>query len=453
MMTEGVLILLCLFTAAKLRFWYDPEALGAYVDSTSFVFQALTVLVVVQLCFYYNELYNLSERISRREEIIRLGQALGAACLLLGVLYFLFPMLLVGKGVLLIAMVLVLTCVTLTRFGLEWIWQLTVPMSKVAIVGGGTLAAAVTDAMSRRADLGFELAGKIATTQPTTRSDDAGRTEGIALGHIDNLTEIVRKNNISRIVVALEDSRGALPVRDLVRLRVQGVEVEDAHTALAALTGRVWLDAVRPSWFVFSDGFRRSSLTTIVKRAIDLASSIVGLALSAPVMAAVAIAVRLDSKGPIFYKQTRVGLGEKPFELLKFRSMRADAESVSGAQWAAESDPRATRVGSFLRKYRLDELPQFINVLRGDMSLVGPRPERPVFVQQLREQIPFYDERHSVRPGVTGWAQVEYKYGSSIKDAYHKLEYDLFYLKNLSIMFDVVIMFRTVGIVLFGGGR
>jgi sugar transferase (PEP-CTERM system associated) len=449
MVTEGVLILLCLLAAAKLRFWSDPAALGDYVDSSSFVFQSLTVLIVIQLCFYYNELYNLSERISRREEIIRLGQALGAGCLLLGALYFLFPWLLVGKGVLFIAVTLVLTGVTVTRFGLEWIWQLTVPMRRVAIVGGGTLAAAVTDAMSGRADLGFELAGKISTT----KSGEPGRSEGTALGHIGDLTEIVRKNNISRIVVALEDSRGALPVRDLVRLRVQGVEVEDAHTALAALTGRVWLDAVRPSWFVFSDGFRRSSLTTVIKRAIDLASSVVGLVLCAPVMAAVAIAIRLDSKGPILYKQTRVGLGEKPFDLLKFRSMRTDAETSGGAQWATESDPRATKVGSFLRKYRLDELPQFINVLRGEMSLVGPRPERPVFVQQLREQIPFYDERHSVRPGVTGWAQVEYKYGSSIKDAYHKLEFDLFYLKNLSILFDVMIIFRTVGIVLFGGVR
>jgi sugar transferase (PEP-CTERM system associated) len=343
----------------------------------------------------------------------------------------------------------VLSGVSLTRFGLERVWQLTVRKRKVVIVGQGALASAVADAMSSRADLGLELTGMIATSS----RDKQTPTDRPTLGHIESLTEIVRDNEISQIVVALEDSRGAFPVRDLVRLRVQGVEIEDAHSALAALTGRVWLGAVRPSWFVFSGGFHRSALTNVTKRAIDLASSVVGLVISAPIMALVAIAIRLDSKGPVLYRQTRVGLGEKPFELLKFRSMRTDAETVSGAQWAVESDPRATRIGRFLRKYRLDELPQFINVLRGEMSLVGPRPERPVFVQQLREQIPFYDERHSVRPGVTGWAQVEYKYGSSIQDAYHKLEYDLFYLKNLSIMFDVVIVIRTVRIMLFGGGR
>jgi exopolysaccharide biosynthesis polyprenyl glycosylphosphotransferase len=252
----------------------------------------------------------------------------------------------------------------------------------------------------------------------------------------------------------MEDRRGALPSRDLVRLRVQGVEVEDAETTLAALTGRVWLGSVRPSWFVFSGGFRRSAITVVMKRAIDLAGGVLGLALSAPLMVLVAIAIRLDSRGPIFYRQIRVGLGDRPFEILKFRSMCPGAEADSGPRWSQEADQRITRVGRILRKYRLDELPQFINMIRGEMSLVGPRPERPVFVEQLREEILFYDERHSVRPGVTGWAQVEYKYGSSREDAYRKLEYDMFYLKNMSLFFDAAILVRTVRIVLFGhGGR
>lgn len=446
MLTESVLILLSLLAAAKLRFWSDPVALDAYVGSSTFVLPSLTVLVVIQICFYYNDLYDLSERISRGEEVIRLGQALGAACMLLGLLYLVVPGLLVGRGVLVIAVSLVLASVTATRFGLERVWQLTVPKSKVAVVGQGVLATAVMDALEHRSDLGFELAGAVSSTGV------AGDNRRL-LGTIEDLAGIVSKYDISRIVVALEDSRGALPVRELVRLRVQGLVIEDAHTALAALTGRVWLEAVRPSWFVFSDGFRRPFLVAVMKRAIDLASSVIGLLLTAPIMALVALAIKLDSKGPVLYKQTRVGLGDRPFELLKFRSMRTDAETANGAQWAQESDPRVTRVGQILRKYRLDELPQFINVLRGDMSLVGPRPERPIFVRQLRERIPFYDERHSARPGVTGWAQVEYKYGSSIEDAYRKLEYDLFYLKNMSILFDVMIILRTVGIVLFGAGR
>jgi exopolysaccharide biosynthesis polyprenyl glycosylphosphotransferase len=238
----------------------------------------------------------------------------------------------------------------------------------------------------------------------------------------------------------------------LVNLRVRGVPVEDAHTALAALTGRVWLQAVQPSWFVYSDGFRRSRLNAVLKRVLDLCFGVMGLILSAPLMGLIAAAVRLDSKGPVFYRQTRVGQGGRLFEVLKFRSMRLNAEEENGAQWAQEDDPRVTRVGKVLRKYRLDEIPQFINVIRAEMSFVGPRPERPVFVEQLREQIPYYDERHSVRPGITGWAQVQHSYGGTLEDSVRKLEYDLFYLKNMSMLFDCAIVFQTVRIVLFGRG-
>jgi exopolysaccharide biosynthesis polyprenyl glycosylphosphotransferase len=239
-----------------------------------------------------------------------------------------------------------------------------------------------------------------------------------------------------------------------VKLKVQGVTIEDAQSTMAALTGRVWLRSVRPSWFVFSDGFRRSRVGMVSKRAIDLVFSLLGLLFSAPIMLLIAVAVKLDSKGPVLYRQTRVGWKGRHFQVLKFRSMRVDAEAENGAQWALENDPRVTRVGRVLRKFRLDELPQFINVICGDMSFVGPRPERPVFVEQLRKAIPYYDERHSVRPGITGWAQVQYRYGASVEDAYRKLEYDLFYLKNTSILFDCAILFQTIRIVLDGqGGR
>jgi sugar transferase (PEP-CTERM system associated) len=265
---------------------------------------------------------------------------------------------------------------------------------------------------------------------------------------------ITRERAISRIVVALDDRRGVLPTRELVTLRVQGLRVDDASTALAALTGRISLRSVKPSWFVFSEGFHRSRWNDLLKRILDLVVGTVGLIVSLPLMILVALAVRLDSKGPIIYRQTRVGRMGKHFEVLKFRSMRVDAEQTTGAQWASENDPRTTLTGRFLRKYRLDELPQFINVIRGDMSFVGPRPERPCFVEELREKIPYYDERHSVRPGLTGWAQVRYTYGSSIEDAFQKLEYDLFYLKNMSLTFDLAIIFQTIRIVLGGhGGR
>jgi sugar transferase (PEP-CTERM system associated) len=252
----------------------------------------------------------------------------------------------------------------------------------------------------------------------------------------------------------MEDRRGALPVRDLVRLRVEGVRVEDAPSVIASLTGRVWINTVKPSWFLFSDGFHRSRWIAIVKRALDLAFGIAGLLLMAPAMAALAIAIRLESRGPILYLQVRVGLRGRTFQLWKFRSMRIDAEHMTGAQWARQEDPRVTRVGRFIRKYRLDEMPQFLNIIRGEMSFIGPRPERPEFVKKLRQEISYYDERHSVRPGLTGWAQVQYQYGASVEDAWRKLEYDLFYLQNMSIFFDLVILLKTVRIVLTGqGGR
>jgi sugar transferase (PEP-CTERM system associated) len=268
---------------------------------------------------------------------------------------------------------------------------------------------------------------------------------------MDDLARVVHNNSISRIVVAVENGRGLLPVHELVKLRTRGIPVEEAHTAISALTGRVWLDVVQPSWFLYSEGFHRSTLGAAIKRLSDIVLGITGLFLSAPIMAAVALAVRLDSNGPVIYRQRRVGLAGSTFEVLKVRSMYVNAEA-RGAQWAGVDDPRITRVGRFIRKYRLDELPQFVNVIRGEMSFVGPRPERPVFVDQLKEVIPYYDERHSVRPGLTGWAQVQYPYGATVEDAYRKHEYDLFYLKNMSTLFDCAILIQTIRIVLLGRG-
>ncbi|MCZ6760768.1 MAG: exopolysaccharide biosynthesis polyprenyl glycosylphosphotransferase, partial [Gemmatimonadetes bacterium] len=273
-------------------------------------------------------------------------------------------------------------------------------------------------------------------------------------GCASGLESVVERHRISRVVVALEEHRGVLPMQSLLRLRVSGVEVEDSHSTMAALTGRVPLQTLRSSWFIFSDGFHRTGWTEVVKRALDLSLGLLGLVLSAPIMALAAIAIKWDSEGPVLYRQTRVGRRGKPFDVLKFRTMGADAETNGIPQWAEEDDPRVTRLGRFLRKYRVDELPQFVNVIRGQMSFVGPRPERPVFVEELGQIIPYYDERHTVRPGITGWAQVRYGYGGNTEEAMRKLEYDLFYLKNMSVWFDAAIVFETVKIVMFGrGGR
>ena len=446
---ESFVIVMSLVLGARLRFWDDPDAFFLYAGSGSFLIQVVTVLIVLETCCYYNDLYDLSVVRPRSEQFLCLAQALGAGCLLLGLLYYLIPGLLVGRGVLFIALLLTTAVISALRIGLDWVWQLTTREKVVLILGDGEIAVTAARELERRVDLNFRIAGFI-TSERTQRSE---LLEHPILGDKTELREITRDQRVSKIIVALDDLRGALPIRDLVRLRVQGVEIEDAHSTLAALTGRVWLRTVRPSWFVFSTGFHRSKTTLLLKRIIDLAFGLLGIVLFSPVIALTAIAVRLDSKGPILYRQTRVGLTGKVFNLVKFRSMELNAERDKGAQWAQKDDPRITRVGRFIRRYRLDELPQFFNVIRGEMSFVGPRPERPCFVDELREQIPYYDERHSVRPGITGWAQVEYGYGASVEDAFRKLEYDLFYLKHMSISFDIAIVIRTVRVVLFGFGR
>jgi sugar transferase (PEP-CTERM system associated) len=447
---EGTIMIAALVCGAKLRFWKSPTEFGEYTQLPDFGWQVLLFVLVFLTCFYYGNLYDLSSIRQRHERWIFLGQSLGAGCLVLGLLYYALPGLLIGRGVFFISTSLLILFVTLDRLLLEAVWRVLAPKENTLILGTHELALTIAEEFGRRDDLNIRLAGFVAATADTA-DELCGHP---VFGTTANLQQITLKEHINRIVVALEDRRGTLPIRDLVRLRVQGIRVEDAQTTVAALTGRVWLRTVRPSWFVFSDGFHRSRLTLVMKRAIDLAFGLLGLAMSLPLMAIVAIAIRLDSKGPAIYRQERVGLGDRPFHLFKFRSMRVDAEVGETARWAIEDDPRVTRVGRFLRKFRLDELPQFFNVIRGDMSFVGPRPERPVFVEMLRKEISYYDERHSVRPGITGWAQVQYRYGACVEDAFRKLEYDLFYLKNMSVLFDCAIVLRTVRIVLTGfGGR
>jgi len=448
MMVEGSLIVLSLICAAKLRFWNSPAEFRFYVALPDFAVQSAIVVGVCLACFYYNELYDLSAGSGSMDQVLRIEQSLGAASLLLGLLYFMFPNLLFSRGVFIIGLILVTILVVLSRRFLEGAWQLGSPIQRVVILGTGALALELAREVTLRQDLGMKLEGFVSGA---VLQADNERIFGFPiLGSATEMEAITKRSAISRIIVALENCRGVLPAKELVTLRVQGVRVDDAASVLSALTGRIPLHAVKPSWFVFSDGFHRSKWNELLKRTLDLAAGIAGLVLALPIMALVAFAILVDSKGPVIYRQTRVGRMDRCFDVLKFRSMRVNAEQNNGAQWAVKNDPRVTRVGGFLRKYRLDELPQFLNVVRGDMSFVGPRPERPCFVEELRKQIPYYDERHSVRPGITGWAQVQYSYGASVEDAFKKLEYDLFYLKNTSVSFDMAIILKTVKIVISG---
>jgi len=272
------------------------------------------------------------------------------------------------------------------------------------------------------------------------------------IGDCSLIHKTVRDSKVDRIIVALEERRGRFPTEELLMCRMDGISIEEGTAFYEHLTGKLPIERVYPSFLIFSNGFTKSIYHHVVKTVMDLSFSFFGLIILLPVMALIALAIKLDSSGPVFYQQERVGENGKSFMLLKFRSMREGAEKETGPVWAEENDGRMTRVGKIIRKIRLDEIAQMLNILRGDMSFVGPRPERPHFVEHLKNEIPFYEKRHAVKPGITGWAQVEYPYGASKKDALEKLKYDLYYLKNMSVFFDFVIIFRTVRIVLFGRG-
>ncbi len=317
---------------------------------------------------------------------------------------------------------------------------------RVLVLGAG-LRAERLQKLSERPESGFKIVGYVAMTpsQPVIPG-------AISRDAIDNLTGYVESLRATEVVLALEERRNALPLADLLRIKTTGVHVNDFSTFIERETGRVDLDTVNPSWLIFSDGFSSGrAISGFAKRVFDLLASGLLLLLSAPVIALFALLVKLDSKGPAFFRQTRVGLFGETFDVIKLRSMRTDAEA-NGAQWAQKDDPRVTRLGKFIRKTRIDELPQTWSVLKGEMSFVGPRPERPEFVADLEEKLPYYAERHMVKPGITGWAQINYPYGASIEDSRHKLEYDLYYAKNYSPFLDLLILLQTIRVVLWHEG-
>lgn len=317
---------------------------------------------------------------------------------------------------------------------------------RVLVLGAGQRAERLRQ-LSLRPESGFCVAGFVAMTgaQPVVPNP-------VPRGKIDNLTGHVEGLGVSEVVLALEERRNALPLADLLRIKTTGVHVNDFSSFIERETGRVDLETVNPSWLIFNDGFSSGQLVSrALKRVFDIVASGLVLLLTAPVILLFALLVCLDSKGPAFYRQTRVGLFGEPFDVIKLRSMRIDAE-VGGAQWASENDPRVTRIGNFIRKTRIDELPQLWTVLKGEMSFVGPRPERPQFVADLEQHLPYYAERHMVKPGITGWAQINYPYGASIEDARHKLEYDLYYAKNYTPFLDLLILLQTLRVVLWNEG-
>lgn len=425
---------------------------------------ALTTLVS-QFIFYLFSLYDISKPRLRRELLTDLFQAVGTVIVIFGLIFTLRPTLLLGyldpledrgmtrygSGVTLLSMLLALTLMICWRLMIHWIMRHPRLGERLLIVGTDKLARDVAQEAMLRLDLGYKVVGFV-TESPDRPTNKLLKPP--VLGNVRELSRMVDLHSIDRVVVALEDRRGHLPVDQLLKIRLEGRAVIEEGTSLyEKLTGKISVQMLRPSWLIFSGGGKRTTFWNSLRRIFNVLLALSGLILAFPVMLLAALAIRLDSRGPIFYIQERVGRHGQLFHIIKFRSMRVDAESDGLPQWAQTDDPRVTRVGRFMRKTRIDEIPQFINVLRGEMSFVGPRAERPFFVEQLSRQIPYYEQRHLVEPGLTGWAQVNYGYGSSVEDALQKLQYDLYYIKNVSLLFDLWIILKSIRIVLFGYGR
>jgi len=411
--------------------------------------KAAIVAIVSFVCLIAMGLYQFHQRLYFREAVVRILVGLGFACLVLAILFYAFPSLLITRDIASVASGYSLALILIVRFYFAHTVDEHVFRRATLVYGVGDRAASIT-AIRRRADRrGFKIVARVAALGDTIVGDqDVVKTNGMSI------REIAVEKGAEEIVIAMDDRRGNLPVRELLDARLAGIDVIDLLEFLERETGKIRVDLVSPGWLIFSPGFRRSQMKEFVKRILDIGVCSALLLVSWPIMLLVALAIKLEDgfSAPVLYKQYRVGQYSKNFNVLKFRSMRVDAEKDGEAIWAIENDSRVTRVGNLLRNARLDELPQIFNVLAGQMSVVGPRPERPEFVCDLQENIPYYSERHVVKPGVTGWAQLMYSYGASEEDAIEKLQYDLYYIKNQTLLLDMMIILQTVEVVLWGKG-
>jgi sugar transferase (PEP-CTERM system associated) len=414
-------------------------------------YKAGLVTVFCLASFYLFDLYDFVVIHDRRELVLRLLQALGLAWVALALTFYALPQAMIGRGVSLISLPLALGMMVGWRLAIHWLLGHPELGERILIVGSGPFAVEIARETLERPDAGYRIVG-FADSDPSLVGKSLINPKVIGL--TSELGALVQRENIDRIVVAIGDRRGQFPTQQLLRLSLSGdVSIEESASFYERLTGRVLLDMIRPSWLIFSSRGQRMRINDIARSIMHRTVALFGAVLSLPIAVITAILIRIDSRGPVLYRQERVGKNGRQFMLMKFRSMRVDAEK-DGPVWAKSADERMTRVGRIIRKIRVDEIPQFWNILRGDMSFVGPRPERSHFVAQLAQEIPYYEQRHLIPPGLTGWAQIKYPYGASIDDAKQKLQYDLYYIKNQSLALDAMIMFETVKTILFGrGGR
>jgi sugar transferase (PEP-CTERM system associated) len=443
---EGLFIFVSVVIASWLLIGND-----FILTDRALMLKTMLIASVCQLCLYYNDLYDLNVTNTYQELIIRLMQALGASAIFLALVYFLFPICIIGRGIFIVSICFVVAFIVVWRVAYTHVLNNGLFNKRIILLGSGDLAKNIAKEIIGNRDCGYQVAAMVNGNE-TGGACMIDGPANICRNGYEGLCKNAKALDIDKIVVAIEERRSGFPIRQLLNCRVDGIEVIEGTSFYEMLTGKLIVEKINPSWLIFSEGFRKSWLRKILKRTGDLILSVIMLALLAPVLLTVAILIKLDSKGPVFFSQERVGENRKPYMVHKFRSMVQDAEKTSGPVWAQADDCRVTRVGHFIRKWRIDELPQLFNVIKGEMSFVGPRPEREFFVRELEEAIPYYGERFSVKPGVTGWAQVSYPYGASVEDAKEKLNYDLFYIKNMSILMDLMVVMRTVKTVLFGEG-
>jgi sugar transferase (PEP-CTERM system associated) len=449
LLAEAMLLFGGLIVAVYVRLG-PIDAEDALIARNGF-YKAALATVFCLASFYLLDLYDFVVMHDRRELVLRLLQALGFAWVALALIFYAMPQVMIGRGVSLISLPLALLLMVSWRLAIHWILGHPEIGERILIVGSGPFAIEIARETLGRPDAGYRVVGFV-DNDPALVGKSLINPKVIGL--TSELGALVQSEHIDRIVVAIGDRRGHFPTQELLRLSLSGdVSIEESASFYERLTGRVLLDLIRPSWLIFSSRGRRARLNELISAAMHRTVALLGAVLSLPIAILTAILIKIESRGPIFYRQERVGKNGRLFTLMKFRSMRADAEK-DGPVWAKTEDERMTRVGRIIRIIRVDEIPQFWNILRGDMNFVGPRPERPHFISQLAQEIPFYEQRHLIAPGLTGWAQIKYPYGASIDDARKKLEYDLYYIKNQSIALDATIMFETIKTILLGrGGR
>ena len=425
--------------------WQNQETSWILLNVEGGYLKILGVTAIVLFLSHALDLYDSSSIGANWDQMFRLFTVLGLVAFALAAVDLVYSYFVPG-GIFLPGAkwgLVVLTVMLLCWRG-TYSWMVKQPYfrERVYVLGTGDRALRLLNGLRQRSELGIEVVGWTGNIQGELNRETVAQ----------HLLGLARENGVHRVIVAMPDRRGTLPVEELLELRLNGVKVEEATSWLEKISGRIEVEQLYASWLIFAEGFRFSTFFRIVRRLLNFSVALLGLVLSLPLLPFILLAVRLDSPGPVLYRQKRVGRRGTTFYCYKFRTMRQDAEADTGATWATDDDPRITRVGKFLRSSRLDEIPQLWCVLKGSMHFVGPRPERPEFVEWLSKEIPYYGVRHVVRPGITGWAQVQYKYGNTLEDAREKLQYDLFYIKNASVGLDLLILLQTIKIVLLGRG-